>query len=72
MRCSWAHCQASFEGPLPASWRLVCRQTVTGEHVVVCPEHCLEAARADLRVLSRLSMGLPRLWGLDELEVTRR
>ena len=37
-----------------AGWGLVCRQTSTGEQVVVCPEHVQELLDADLRALLRL------------------
>jgi hypothetical protein len=57
-RCSWLHCGASFEGhPVAArhaGWGLVCRQTSTGEQVVVCPEHVQELLDADLRALLRM------------------
>lgn len=57
-RCSWLHCGASFEGHPTAArlagWGLVCRQTSTGEQVVVCPDHLQELLDADLRALLRL------------------
>jgi len=69
-RCSWSHCEASFDGhPVAAryaGWGLVCRQTSTGEYVVVCPDHLQELLDADLRAVLRLGE-VPRAYS-DEGE----
>lgn len=78
VRCSWVHCGSVFEGTpseaRQAGWGLVCRQTVTGELVVVCPDHLQELLGADLRALESLFKdGVPSLVSPeDRYEPTRR
>ena len=63
-----------------AGWGLVCRQTTTGEQVVVCPDHLQELLDADLRALLRMfgtpgsSRTVPRVYSEEETapEVTVR
>lgn len=80
MKCSWAHCEAHFEGQVPSGWKLVARQKNLGGlegQVVVCPAHCRELLDEDLRLMVRLARGsedVPVLSDTDEapVEETRR
>lgn len=84
VRCSWSHCEACFEGPVPDGWKLVARHKNTGDQVVVCSDHGEELLQADLRVLLRLfetpgsvrpapkAASTPVLAFEEDVEVTKR
>lgn len=55
-----------------AGWGLVCRNTSTGEDVVVCPDHLQELLDADLRALLTLPSFQGYALGEDGLEETVR